>query len=285
MGYEIRQRSTTLANGTFYDREGNRWYRDPANPSQVYAGVTSILNVRAAPGLEKAKRNGIAKYAAKNRKELAEGTQAHAEALLREQDVVLPDWRIATDFGTAVHTVTDNLLQGRPLDEGLEHVEGSKTYPVSNTFTEFVPRYWDEFLTVFDVEFVDSEQVVVSDEWGYAGRFDHVLKVNGKLVLVDTKSNKNGPNGKVALQNSAYGNADCIMDMTTGKRTPMHQVQGSYVFWIREEGWNLFPLEYTEHTFGDFRKHLDLFAYGAVRSDSELVGEPLYEGGILPVKW
>lgn len=270
---------------TFYDSEGNRWYRDPSNPSQVYAGVTSVLNVKSKDYLTKAKVNGVAEYAARNRKALAEMTQASAKALLKAQDVVLPDWQIATAFGTAVHTVTDNFLTGEALDKGLELVEGSDSYPVSNTFVEFVPQYWQEFIAAHNVKFIDSEQVVVNDEFGYGGRFDHVLEVDGELAIVDSKSNANGPYGSVALQNAAYGygEANAIVNMTTGSRKPMHAVTASYVFWIREEGWNLFPLEFNQNTYDDFLKHLYLFAYGATGREKELIGPAIHDDQIKPV--
>ena len=268
---------------TFYDGEGNRWYRDPSNPSQTYAGVTSILNVKSMDFLTKAKVKGVANYAARNRKALAEMNQAAVFALLREQDVVLPDWRVATEYGTAIHTVTDNLLKGEPLDKGLEHVDGTDSYPVANTFLDFVPQYWSEFRAAHNVKFVDAEQVVANDEYGYAGRFDHVLEVDGELVMVDTKSNAGGPNAKVALQNSAYGQrGNQIVNMTTGARAPMHAVTGSYVFWIREDGWNLFPLEFTEETFDDFLKHLYLFAFGATGREKKLIGDPIHDDQLKP---
>lgn len=269
--------------GTFYDAEGNRWYRDPSNPSQTYAGVTSILNIKSMDFLTKAKVKGVAVYAAKNRKSLAEMNQASVTALLKEQDVVLPDWRVATEYGTAIHTVTDNYLKGQPLDQDLQFVEGTDSYPVANTFTEFVPQYWSEFKAKHNVKFVDAEQVVLNDEYGYGGRFDHVLEVDGELVMVDTKSNANGPYGKVALQNSAYGQrSNKIVDLTTGARSPMHAVTGSYVLWIREDGWNLLPLEFTDETFDDFLKHLYLFAYGATGREKHLVGEPIHQDQLKP---
>ncbi len=269
---------------TFYDSDGNRWYRDPANPSQTYAGVTSILNVRNAEFLTKAKVKGVAEYAARHRKELAAMTQASAFALLRDQNVVLPDWHIATEFGTAVHAVTDNLLQGHELDKHLDLVEGSDSYPVSNTFTQFVPQYWSEFIKAHNVKFIDGEQVVVNDEYGFGGRFDHVLEVDGELAIVDTKSNKGGPNAKVALQNAAYGysRSSQLLNTTTGARKPMYNVTKSYVFWIREEGWNLFPLEFEEETFSDFLKHLYLFAYGATGREQKLIGSPVHDDQLKP---
>lgn len=268
---------------TFYDGEGNRWYRDPSNPSQTYAGVTSILNVKAKDFLTKGKVKGVATYGARNRKALSEMNQASAFALLREQDVTLPDWRVAREFGTATHTVTDNLLKGQPLDQDLKYVEGTDTYPVSNTFTQFVPQYWSEFIKSHNVQFVDAEQVVVNDEYGYGGRYDHVLEVDGELCLVDTKTNANGPYGEVALQNAAYGQrSNQQVDMVTGARRPMHAVTGSYVLWLREEGWNLFPLEFNEETFDDFLKHLYLFAYGATGREKKLIGPPIHDDQLKP---
>lgn len=257
---------------TFYDKQRNRWYRDPSNPTRTYAGVTSILNVKDAPWLARARVKGTAEYAATHRKALAEMTKAEVVALLNSQNVTLPDWKVATDFGTATHTVIENIINDRPLGQGVRHVEGTKSYPVSNTFTEFVPQYFSEFRAKHNVQVLDCEKVVVSDIWGHAGRFDAVMIVDDEIMIVDTKTNKPGPRAKTALQNKAYCTYTEIIDPVTGARSPMHKVTASRVLWMREEGWNLFELAFDDSVADDFRHHLDLFAFGKLREDSLIKG-------------
>jgi hypothetical protein len=231
------------------------------------------LGVKKVSTLEKAKLNGTAMYAAHNRVALAGMTKAATYALLRDQSVTLPDWDVGRDFGTATHTVLENVIKGQPLDTDLQVVEGTATYPVDNTFTEWVPKWWDEFVKDFDVEVVECEETVTSP-LGYGGSFDLILRVNGVLTMVDAKSNRGGPRDSVALQNEAYRRCPEIIDMTTGVRRPMPEVERSAVLWLRPEGWNLYPLKDGDPVWRRFYAHLLLFQ----DQDVSMMGEGLNDG-------
>lgn len=232
-----------------------------------------MLGVKKVGALEKAKVNGVAGYAAHNRKDLAGMTKAATYALLRDERVTLPDWEVGRNFGTATHTVLENVIMGRPLDTDLQEVEGTDSYPVANDFIEWVPRWWDEFTTDFDVEVIECEETVVSP-LGYGGSFDLILKVNGVPTMVDAKSNRGGPRDSVALQNEAYRRCPEIVDMTTGARRPMPEVERSAVLWLRPEGWNLYPLKDGDPVWRRFYAHLLLFQEG----EEAMIGAGLNEG-------
>lgn len=271
-------------NGTFYDRDRDRWYRDPANPTKSYAGVTSILGARNKAGVHQAKLNGLAKYVATNRAELASiKTQAGVMALLKEQDEYLPDWRIARDLGTAAHRVIENIIGGRRVDDGVDIVKGSDTYPVLEQPTAWVPKWWDEFTSENKVEILDVEQTVVSEDHSYAGSFDLCVRLNGAVTLLDAKTNKGGPRGDVALQNTAYGKAKEIIDVATGARRDMHRVEQSRVLWLRPEGWALHPLPFDEHTWRYFYALLLTFRYGKIESD--MVLDPVNNNPLRFKRW
>jgi hypothetical protein len=270
--------------GTFQDGQGARWYRDPANPSKTYAGVTSILNAAAKPGLEKAKVNGVATYAAKNRKMLAEQNQATVISILKNNDAVLPDWKVGRDYGSAVHQVIENIINDRPLDYMLQEVEGTPTYPVSNTFTEWVPRCWGEFVETFKYEPVEVEATVMSDQHRYAGSLDHMGYVTtperGRhLAIIDAKTNKRGPQASVAVQNKAYSCAGEFVNIGTGARRPIPKVEGSYVLWMHETtlserpDWDLLPLAFGEEQWREFYARLVIFAHS--KTEHEWLGESL----------
>jgi len=269
--------------GTCLDDAGNRLYRDPRNPTQLYASVTSILNIKSKPGLGIGLKNQVATFAAKNRKELATLTQAETLAILKDEKVIAKDWQIAGEFGTAVHQVVENIIYAEPLDHDLRVVESTKSYPVSNTFTEFVPQYWGEFVREHNVKPIMAERSVVNTIWGYAGRFDTIAEIDGEIAIIDTKSNKNGPKPEVALQNSAYSQGEYVFDFQSGKITPLPRVTASYVLWIREEGWNLFPLKLNDRTFDVFLEHLFLFRSWAYEVDT-FVGPAVHSDRIQPVK-
>lgn len=272
----------SIAKGTCEDDAGSRWYRDPKNPTQLYASVTSILNIKNKPGLTIGLKNGVAKYASRNRADIANMNQLDAYNTLRDQDTVLPDWRIAADFGTAVHQVVENIINDAPLAHNVHEVRSTKTYPVANTFTDFVPKYWGEFVKEYDVRPLLTERAIINEQWGYSGRFDTIMMINGEIAIVDTKSNKNGPKPDVALQNVAYAYSPKIVDFETGDTMEMPRVIRSYVLWMREEGWNLFPLRYNAMVFDKFLAHLRLFNIQAWESH-DLMGTPLRPDGLQPV--
>lgn len=273
--------------GTFYDKDGDRWYKAPGSPTSAYAGVTSVLGSRNKSFLSKAKVNGIAKYAAKNRVALSSFTQAGVVSLLKSQDETLPDWKVARDYGNAAHKVLDNHLTGQDLDKDLVAVEATDTYPCANTFTEWVPKYWEEFCSVAHVVVVHNEFTCFSHRFGYAGSGDLMLWVDGKLTIVDAKSNKGGPSKDVALQNRAYGNTDEICDMETGNTVPMPQVEASAVLWLREEGWAYVELPYkddNDELWRTFYAHLLVHKFGK-KKDGDVVGTPKFGTLEIPRRW
>ncbi len=233
--------------------------------------------------IEKAKINGVARYAAKNRKELAGYTrQEDAYRILRDEGETLPDWNVARAFGNAVHQVIENIINGNPLGHLVREVEGTATYPVVNDFTEWVPRYWAEFVRAHKVEIVSCEKSVVSDRWGYAGSYDILAYVDGVLTFVDAKSNAKGPHlWSVAMQNEAYRRADYILDFVTGEQEELPQAERSMVLWLRPEGWNTWPLPNGPEVWKDFYAHLYLFQQGKKGGGSEDL-EPIWPEGLIP---
>lgn len=258
----------------------------PHNPTKEYAGVTSVLNARRVGFIETAKINGVARYAARNRKDLAGKTQAFVYNLLKEQDEVLPDWAVARAFGNQVHQVIENIINGKPVGHLVRDVEGTATYPVANDFTEWVPKYWDEFVRKHNVTVISCEQSVVSDKWGYGGSYDIMAEVDGKVQFVDAKSNAKGPHlWSVALQNKAYAMADYILDFETGTVAELPQAEGSMVLWLRPEGWNAWDLPFDNDVWRQFYAHLLLFFEGKREGGTGDL-EPLWPDQLVPPpKW
>lgn len=276
--------------GTFKDAQGDRWYKDVSNPSKTYAGVTSVLGAAAKPALEGAKRKGIAEYAARNRKTLVDHNQATVISILKNTDAVLPDWAVGRNYGTAVHQVIENIINDRPLDYKLQEVEGTRTYPVSNTFTDWVPRCWAEFLDRFKYEPVEIEQTVVHEQHRYAGSFDHLGWVTtperGRhLAIMDAKTNRAGPRASVAVQNMAYAKCPEIMNPGTGERRPLPRVTASYVLWLHEDNlsgtadWDLLDLAFGEDQWREFYARLVVYAHSKVEHTwlrESLTGKTLF---------
>jgi hypothetical protein len=264
---------------TFFDKgTGERFYRDPANPTRTYPGVSGIINARRKGGLEGAKQKGIREYAARNRKTLAGMNQAEVITLLRSQDVILPDWKVGSSYGTQVHQIIENLVDGNPPLYKVEEVEGTDKYPVTNKW-DWVVDNWNEFVAKYNVVVLYSEEMVVNDTIRYAGRFDLIVEMDGEpfrvegrvTVILDVKSNAKGPHGDVAIQNTAYGKAEWIVDMETGDRTPMPKVTHSAVLWMHDRpalsdgpGWNICPLDFNEYTWKVLYALHVVFGFSAV---------------------
>lgn len=276
-------------NMTFTDVNGERFYRDPGNPTKVYPGVTSILNTRYKAGIEKAKLNAAVLYLARQRKleTFQKMTQADIVAFMKNEDVYLPTWKVARDFGTACHQVIENLVDGVDVSTNVQWVEPHAKYPCSNTFVEWVPEVWAQFVKKFDVEVLMSEQVVVSDQWGYAGRFDLIVLMDfhdgmgPQVTMLDIKTNVNGPHGDVAIQNTAYSKADHILT-PNGKYQSVPDVTRSAVLWMHENAplslgvpsWNLYPLRFDDTTWRTFYAELILHRFSH-QGEYNVIGEGL----------
>lgn len=275
-----------------FSKGDERWYRDANNHTKTYPGVTSILSARGKPAIENAKRNGVISYMTRHRKALAEvKNQQDIFAMLKGrvgEDVYLPDWKIARDFGTAVHQVIENLESNQPPDTDVEHVEGSKSYPVTNTFTEWVPRVWGEFVEKHEFELIASECPVYSDRapMGWAGRLDIIGRMKfrpddeRKITILDMKTNRGGPHGDVAVQNVAYAKADFML--LNGRKVELPEVEQSAVFWTHENtkltpntvGWNLIPLKFDLGVW-DIWTAFRMMHWFSHSGEHEMMGEPL----------
>lgn len=99
----------------------------------------------------------------------------------------------AARFGTAVHKATElydaGTLDYNSLDAALvPYLEG-----------------WRKFLTDTQFQIINSEEIVGSS-LGYAGTYDRIGLLNGKLTLLDIKTSETIPK-TTPLQLSAYSSA------------------------------------------------------------------------------
>ena len=251
---------------------GTRWYRDPKNPSKTYPGMSGVLGVARKGALEQAKINGVAMYAARHRKDIVTMNQADAYQLLRSIDKVLSDWAIGSAYGTQVHQVVENLVDGVAAEFQVKHVKGSEKYPVSNSWADWIPPLWADFVARYKVVVLESEKTVVSDVHRVAGRFDLLVEMElpdapGErfTAIVDVKSNRKGPMPGVAVQNKGYASCESIMELD-GTRRPMPIIQRSFVLWLHESpelsdgpAYDVCELRFDEAMLKLFKAHLTIF--------------------------
>lgn len=245
-------------------RGGSRYYIHPETGATV-PGVTSILNMRAKPFLMA--------WAAKMTAELAvdqiDVIRAMAEADRQGAIDFLKgaskrNTRAAADVGTAAHGIFEALALGEPLGR------------VSDELAPF-RAHFEDFVEKLSPRFVEIEQTVWSETHGYAGSFDGIVEIEGKLVLADWKTTRSGVHDDVAFQLAAYRHADVLVDDLGGLR-PMPKTDGAVVLHVRPEGWKLVPVDSGEETFEEFLALREVHRIDKEKKGRTLVGRPLWKG-------
>lgn len=261
------------------DDDYDRWYINKET-GERYIGVTSVLNVLNKEGINKAKLKKQATYLADNRKRLAEVTKAQFLAEIKSDEVYLDDWRVAREVGTQAHTVLEDLLAGKDVNNvEYEDVEGwTGQHPKL-----WMKRAWEELNEQFKIEPVHNETMVFSDEYGFAGTYDNAWLIDGQLCIVDAKTNQNGPRSSVAVQNIAYAMAE-KMYSKSGEVLDNLEFEASRVFWVRPEGWNLYELRFDRELWVDFRAMLRCVQYNKLR-EKRAVEQALVEDGLTFRRW
>src|SRR5690606_29622277 len=114
----------------------------------------------------------------------------------------------AADFGTDSHDLFERMARGEGA--GRVHPE-----------LRIMAQHFQEFLDDVQPEFIHLEQTVWNDNPSYAGSFDAIMKVGGETVITDWKTTRSGVHEEVALQLTAYANAERIILSETGESIPM----------------------------------------------------------------
>ena len=140
--------------------------------------------------------------------------------------------------GTDVHALAERIVHGEPVDVP-EHLAGH------------VSGYVD-WLDSTGLEPLLTERPVASRQWRYAGTFDLIGKLDGRLWLLDVKTSS-GVYGSTALQLTAYGNAEFYLD-TDGTEQPLPAVERYGVLHVTEYGTTLhyLPESANEPAWRDF---------------------------------
>ncbi len=139
--------------------------------------------------------------------------------------------------GTRVHALADKLANGEEVevpDELAGHVDACV-----------------KFLDEWDVQTVYTERPVYHEKYLYAGTFDLLAMLGGKVWLLDFKTNKSGAFGDTAFQLAAYRNATHFEHPNGGTST-MPKVEECGVVWIRSDGYDLYPYHVDASVFRQF---------------------------------
>jgi hypothetical protein len=144
----------------------------------------------------------------------------------------------AANKGTLVHDLAEKLRDGAEVEVPAElagHVDAYLT-----------------FLNEWQPEPLHIERVVGSRTHRYMGTFDSIERMpDGRVALLDIKTNRSGPFGEVALQLAAYRYAEFILD-DDGAEQPMPDVDWCGVVWITDTGYEVYEYRCDEATFRTF---------------------------------
>jgi len=225
---------------------GSRFYLNPADDRKL-PGVTSVLDMIPKHSFLKPwAAKMVAEFAVDNASDwiglVMKGERVAAVDLLKRAPFRFTD--NAADTGTGAHDLFERMAAGDVLSK-------------SDVRPELLPyvRHFREFLDVWTPDFLFLERTVWSETHGYAGTFDAIFSVimDGEkfTAMGDWKTTRSGVHEEVALQLTAYANADYILG-ADGEQTPIPKVDGGAVLHVRPEGWKLVPAAINDDTMRTF---------------------------------
>ena len=135
-----------------------------------------------------------------------------------------------------------------------------------------------DFLDTMDVETIASERAVFHDTYLYAGRFDLIATIRGKVWLLDFKTSKSGVYPEMALQQAAYRYATHMQAADpSADDEPMMPVSSAGIVWVRPDGWQLVPVRADKDAWLAFLATLPIYRFSRMRR-AETVGAAVAVG-------
>ena len=206
-------------------------------------GVTSLLgNGLPKPALINWAANATAEAAVDRWDELAEMKPSDRLTTLKGARYAVTDE--AKQRGTEVHDLAEQLALGNEIE-----VPDAIAGHVSSAL---------RFLEDFEVETILTETSVFHDKALYGGTFDLLLRSKlpehaGKVILADWKTNRTGIYPETALQLTAYAKATHYLD-ASGVEQSMADlgITDIWGIWIRSDGYEVYPMEFSERTWQAF---------------------------------
>ena len=228
---------------------GSRFYLNPLDPNDRVPGVTSVLNMLPKPFLKYWASKVVAETAVDNvgtvvQMMLSGERQGAIDFLKRAPDRFTGK---AADVGTEVHDLIETLARGEKI---------GRIHPDVKPYVQG----WRDFNEEFQPEYLFIEETVWSKTHGYAGSFDAIVKINGETIMLDNKTTRSGVHEEVALQMSAYINADHILH-ADGTTSPLPEMTGAAVLHLRPEQTQLIPVAVNDALFDGFKALLEVWNY------------------------
>ncbi|WP_172384874.1 hypothetical protein [Streptomyces sp. MNP-20] len=248
-------------------RGSSRFYINPENGEKA-PGVTSVLSMAPKGFLQFWAAKEVATAAVDNLGAvvgLALNDRAGAIDYLKGAPRRIT--KAAADTGSAAHDIFERMARGEAV---------TRVHPELRAYA----NHFREFLDQLQPEFLYLEDAVWSDRHNYAGSFDAIARIGGETVVLDWKTTRSGVHEEVALQLSAYANADRIIRADTAESVPIPSIDAAAVLHVRPEGWKLVPVRHTPDLFQVFL-HLRAVFDWEREGKRGVIGRPVASGGEL----
>lgn len=233
-----------------------RGYTHPIT-HEIVPSVTTVLGVLDKPALPRWAAKEVAEFATKHKDSWINLPPDAAVDMLKGSP-----WRTrdkAAAAGTDAHEYCEALLKGEvsidsPFDPpGLGNAAGN--------LRAILKKLQPQPLLI--------EGTVWSHKYGFAGSFDGIHIIDGKVTLVDLKTST-GVYPDYSIQLAAYKYAEVIL-RTDGTETPVPPITNCQIWHAPKEGsWSVVDVDVTEAEFGVFLAALEVFKWKTERSKSVL---------------
>lgn len=203
-------------------------------------GVTSLLrDGLPKPALVEWAARTVARAAVERWEELGEFPPEMREKALAVAH--RSERNAAASKGREVHLLAEELIAGADVD-----------------VPEYLAAYVDsavDFLDAWKIRPLLTETVVYNLSEGYAGTLDMVVTSDllpGEVILADWKTSGSGIYNEAALQLAAYRHAEGYVADDGDRPFADLGVTRAWGVWIRDDGWDVFPLETGPEEFETF---------------------------------
>ena len=226
-------------------RDGSRFYVDPVSGVKV-PSVTSIVGCLPKRALQFWRGKMVAECAVEDFGVVADFISKGNPSAAIDHLKRAPDRSsgVAAKTGSDVHGLCERINRGEDI---------GRVHPDLQAFVDQYRR----FIVDFEPGFLEVEVTCWSETWGYAGTLDFIATVGGETVIVDIKTGKSGAWPDVALQLSAYANADFIID-AAGERRPLPQIDAAAVLTVRPDEYRLIPVRLGDDVFDTFKALIEV---------------------------
>ena len=224
---------------------GSRFYVDPVRVAKV-PSVTSIEGYLPRRALQFWRGKMVAECAVEDFGVVADFVSKGNPSAAIDHLKRAPDRSsgVAAKTGTDVHNLCEQIAKGEDVGRVHPDLQG------------FIDQY-RRFIVDFEPGFLEIEATAWSETYGYAGTLDFIAMVGGEAVITDIKTGKSGAWPDVALQLSAYANADFIID-AAGERRPLPQIDAAAVLTVRPDEYRLIPVRLGDDVFDTFKALIEV---------------------------